>query len=212
MKTTQNILKAVTTGIITEAINKDNYITYIDGIFCAVNSIQDNIQLVIEYGFEHYKANDNAPDVFNYLMKCAVSSYGQGIRSETLKQYIEALIVGLKWSKTNDGKLAFKKASKSTKVKLNPSVLEDKWYKYNDKGIAIPKVSLVQSVEQAIKKFMDVKNGNRDGELVNEETDTIFLNALLKQLQSVDPDFKAEAKVEKKAKAIPKAKQTHEDH
>lgn len=151
-------------------VNADNYKTVINHVFHVQSSVQDMIQKLIVFGFEHAQVNgSNNFEVFNELMAKATSTYGKGIRSETLKEYLQALVKGMVWTGAKGNNPIFKKASKKTKIVYNPELLETMWYKFDNKGIAQPKVDLMKAVQNAVDKWVKAENGEVDAELVNRK-------------------------------------------
>lgn len=128
MKFTKKLAQAVSTGVV--ETNADNWVQNIDAIFGAAKSLQDNIQAVIAYGVEHFELNgSNNPEVFNYLMLRATDSYGNGMRVNTMKNYIKA-ITGMGFVKNKQGEFVFKKQGKKPLKKNIELVNECVWYEF----------------------------------------------------------------------------------
>lgn len=185
MKATKKMITAVTTGLIAD-VTADNFNQYAQAMFVANSTIQDNVQVLVEFAVKHAESNDNSFNLITYLLTLATSKYGTGMRSATLKDYLEAVVVGAKWMKAGNGDLVFKKASKKTKIKYDMDLLATKWYDFNKDGIAVPKLDFIQMLEQTMVRWDKAhqKADNGEAELVNAEANDQLASEFAQWLES----------------------------
>jgi hypothetical protein len=162
MKATKKMLTAVVSGTLSVS-DEQSFRAAADAVFIAAASVRDNIQMLTEFAVLHAQDNDNGFSLITYLLNLATGKYGNGVRSATLQEYIEAVVKGGKFVKDAKGNTLFKKETKKTKIKYDLELMNGtKWYEYNNEGVASPKLDFLASLIQQVQKW--------EKESENEET------------------------------------------
>ena len=187
MKATKKMLTAVATGVLTGVNNEASFKEAANAVFLASASVRDNIQMLTEYAINHAQNNDNAFDLITYLLQLATGKYGNGMRSATLQDYIQAVVKGAVFKQDNKGNTAFKKESKKTKVKYNEDLLAStKWYEYNNDGIAQPKLDFLQSLISQVQKWeKEAHNEDTKYDVQNREANEQLVSSTKAMVNSI---------------------------
>lgn len=198
MKATKKLMTVVSTGVI--EFNVDNFDENMQAILCVNGTLQENVQRALEFAvFEACKdGRDGLPchnmtfitKLINYV---ALNKYGQGMRTKTIQEYLEAIVKGCVWTKvTKNGetKHEFKKRSKKTKIQYCLDVMESKkWYEFNDKGRAIPTKDLKEMLANAVKQWYKAEEKAENGEaiIVDQEINDTLAAQVQSILDSLQP-------------------------
>ena len=184
IKATKKLIALATSGALT--FDDSNWETNLNAVFVINSSVQDNIQLAIEFGYSRFIEHSKCCMVFNTLIKLATSKYGIGVRSGTIKDYICAL-TGTKLVSTKSGKI-FKR---NNKIDADPLVIEGKWYNFNNNGVAVAELDLEAMLKLTITRYMKGLSGDLSSEkkvilIKNEEKGAILMeriNLLMVEIQ-----------------------------
>lgn len=184
MKATKTLIALATSGALT--FDETNWETNLNAIFVINSSVQDNIQLAIEFGYSRFIENSKCCMVFNTLIKLATSKYGIGLRSATIKDYI-CTLTGTKLVSNKTGKI-FKR---NNKVDANPLVIEGKWYNFNNNGVAVAELDLEAMLKLTVTRYMKGLSGDLSSDkkvvlIKNEEKGALImerLNLLMANIQ-----------------------------
>lgn len=143
----------------TNAINVQNFNAVLEDVISGLQSRRDTLQALLVFGFNFYAGNIDANKKGDtvYLMKTFNSTYKvKGLRTSTMKNYIEA-VANVVASKGDDNNpFILKKKGKGEAV-INAEIMAAKtWYDFDKEGEAkvFKPVNQAQAVRNRLAKIM----------------------------------------------------------
>jgi len=187
MKATKKLLATVVNGNV--EFTTENFDEIMQAVLITAGSVQGNIQKAIDFAIRHAHQHDNNFSLITKLMNYVCRhKYGEGIRSKTMQEYIEAIVNGAKWQKISKGGVTsfeFKKVSKKAKVVYQLGRLDDyDWYRHNKKGMAVA-LDLKAMLESQLKRWIAAENSDKDVELKDRELNDQLAEQVQGMLDSI---------------------------